>query len=135
MSKFKRMTEMKKLALTTALLVGVSAPVFAGTFDASGYVNGTAARISADIAGQSDDGNDRLFAKSGTVLPSTAGHSAPASRGAVNSSAAEIFANLNAASDDGNDRLFVGNTGTVAGNGIINARAAAIFDQLENDAD
>ena len=107
---------MKTLALTVAIILGAAAPVLAG--------GSTVSQIQEQIALQSDDGIDRVFAE---YHSSKNGASVASTRNA----ASEVFAQIAAQSDDSNDRYFA--NASHNGSGVVNATAAAIFADLAEE--
>ncbi|SMX43980.1 hypothetical protein [Actibacterium lipolyticum] len=114
---------MKTLALTTAIILGVAAPVLAG--------GPTASQIQEQIALESDDGNERFFAEYVAERGTTHGTVVVSSRNTAGNSADQIFARIAAESDDSNERFFAGSPVTVFHSaGGVNAKAVEIFAKL-----
>ncbi len=120
---------MKNLILSTALILGATVPAVAQDFKAPGVVNQTALQFFAAEAQRADNGNDRAF---GLAQDTRIGNSATLSTsGTTNPRAQAIFARMARSSDDGGNRALADTVGTVFPGQAINARAQAIFAELE----
>lgn len=125
---------MKKLALTTALILGVSAPAFAQSQLEKdlGVAPGvySAAQIVALKSAAEQTGNDA------TVYFGDKSVAVMSSSNIANARAHSIAQSIAKASDDGNERLFAANVGkSPVGHGAINATAAAIFADIAAASD
>jgi len=121
---------MKSIILSTALILGATAPVFADTANAPGIVNATAAQQFVNIALESDNGNTRLFAATSVRGQLDQSNVSVSTSGVSHNRAGVLFAAIDRASDDGSTRLFAGSPRTLFSNTPVNARAAAIFAEI-----
>lgn len=104
---------MKKIILSTALILGAAAPVLAEGTKAPGFANDTTRQIAMQNMLSSDDGADRLAARHIADAPHGNSGSVLSSSNAVNATAARIFAGLTADADGGDVRLLSGAPVTV----------------------